>query len=45
MNSNEWNSDGVKCARQELLKATERAMISKNEVVKELELMRREKIL
>ena len=45
MNSNECNIDGVKCTKEELLEATERAMISKNDVLKELELMRREKIL
>ncbi|MDY4818151.1 MAG: hypothetical protein SO186_09535, partial [Lachnospiraceae bacterium] len=45
MNSNECNIDGVKCTKEELLKATERAMISKNDVLKELELMKREKIL
>lgn len=45
MNSNECNIVGVKCTKEELLEATERAMISKNDVLKELELMRREKIL
>ena len=45
MNSNECNIVGVKCTKDELLEATERAMISKNDVLKELELMRREKIL
>ena len=43
MNSNECNIVGVKCTKEELLEATERAMISKNDVLKELELMRREK--
>lgn len=45
MNSNVCNIDGVKCTKEELLEATERAMISKNDVLKELELMKREKIL
>ena len=45
MNSNECNIVGVKCTKEELLEATERAMISKNDVLKELELMKREKIL
>ena len=45
MNSNECNIDGVKCTKEELLEATERAMISKNDVLNELELMRRENIL
>ena len=43
MNSNVCNIDGVKCTKEELLEATERAMISKNDVLKELELMKREK--
>lgn len=42
MNSNKCNIDGVKCTKEELLEATERAMISKNDVLKELELMKRE---
>ncbi len=45
MNSNVCNIDGVKCTKEELLEATKRAMLSKNDVLKELELMRREKIL
>ena len=40
MNSNVCNIDGVKCTKEELLEATERAMISKNDVLKELELMK-----
>ena len=39
------NIDGVKCTKEELLEATKRAMLSKNDVLKELELMRRKKIL
>ena len=39
MNSNECNIDGVKCTKEELLEATKRAMLSKNDVLKELELI------
>ena len=34
MNSNECNIDGAKCTKEELLEATERAMISRNDVLR-----------
>lgn len=45
MNSEKCNINGVECTSEELIIATKRAILSENDVLEELQLMRKEAIL